>query len=516
MVVNEVTRQGAARGVLGTLVLLALALPYLSSPIDDTYISAAFAHEIAVRGVIQHTSGDRIEGYSNLLWVLLQVPAFWLGWDPAAWCKGLSLFAGTGLVWLAHATLPRTARGHLLFGLLVGCPAVAYWSAMALETMAYTLIVSVTWVATFRGRAGWMAVGLVAAALIRFEGFAWLFLTLVALRHTQADGRMWRVWVRAACAIALYHLARESYFDALLPSPVHVKASGGLLRGLIQLAAESTLLVALVGLAHSSTPGSASRRAVAALPLLLGVVLLLGQNGDWMGHLRMLLPGVVPTILVWLDQQESDQRRVPLAWLVPACVGVSLVSSSLGLPAPRELVPRRGLRLETPLAPVVEYALTRVPENGSLQAADVGILGHLGDARVVDSRGLTSLRFLRRRSRAANELRDWYHTPEAPDVILVARFARLDGSLGEVDQFEPGLEPWLREFDDVLELYPHREAFTFSLDGFVGNFRAYRRSADLPSADTVSRRRRALAERFPWHEPPKPSDLSLSASLSGD
>ena len=53
--------------------------PYLS---DDSLISLRYAVRLASGRGLTWTDGERVEGYTNLLWVLLNAPAVWLGVDP--------------------------------------------------------------------------------------------------------------------------------------------------------------------------------------------------------------------------------------------------------------------------------------------------------------------------------------------------------------------------------------------------------------------------------------------------
>ena len=66
---------------------------------DDTFISMRYARNLALGHGLVFNYGDKLEGYTNFLWVLLTVPAFWLDVEPLRWVKGMScLFGQVGLV----------------------------------------------------------------------------------------------------------------------------------------------------------------------------------------------------------------------------------------------------------------------------------------------------------------------------------------------------------------------------------------------------------------------------------
>ena len=53
---------------------------------DDAYISFRYARNLADGFGLVWNIGERVEGYTNFLWTLLMVPAFWLGCDVVVWC----------------------------------------------------------------------------------------------------------------------------------------------------------------------------------------------------------------------------------------------------------------------------------------------------------------------------------------------------------------------------------------------------------------------------------------------
>jgi hypothetical protein len=74
----------------------ASVFPFFS---DDAFISLRYAQRLAHGQGLTWTDGDRTEGYSDLLWVLLQMPGFWLRLDPVAWARGVGLFGTLLGVW---------------------------------------------------------------------------------------------------------------------------------------------------------------------------------------------------------------------------------------------------------------------------------------------------------------------------------------------------------------------------------------------------------------------------------
>ena len=66
---------------------------------DDAFISLRYARNIADGLGVVFNPGDRLEGYTNFLWILLTVPAYWLGIDALDWVKVMGCgFALVGVV----------------------------------------------------------------------------------------------------------------------------------------------------------------------------------------------------------------------------------------------------------------------------------------------------------------------------------------------------------------------------------------------------------------------------------
>jgi arabinofuranosyltransferase len=212
---------------------------------DDAYISYRYAHNLAAGHGLVFNPGERVEGFSNLLYVLLLAPAEALV-GPAgiyAVSTGLNLlFAAIALALLSRFAHPRLGDRPagalaLLFAL---CPPL--WAAIAsgLETPLVLLIQIATWILVERaveeggeqGQNRWTVLSLCILAAISVLARADGFVTpLLAAGFLVLRGR----W-RAAGGVALTTLAvfgtltalRLSYYGWPLPNTYYVKVDGSL------------------------------------------------------------------------------------------------------------------------------------------------------------------------------------------------------------------------------------------------------------------------------------------------
>ncbi len=218
---------------------------------DDAFISLRYARNIAEGLGVVFNPGDRLEGYTNFLWILLSVPAFWLGVDPLTWVKVLaSVFAQGGLFlcWFAA----RFFGGDRWDGYTLVAPAlwassssVVLWSQgglepplMALLCSGGTLLAMMLWSRTAdtdpdcRALAIGSAVLLAAAGFTRPDAHAFFILAggmaLIDVIRRRSLSRWWLLWAGIVIAIlAPYHLWRFAYFGDLFPNTMYVKASAG-------------------------------------------------------------------------------------------------------------------------------------------------------------------------------------------------------------------------------------------------------------------------------------------------
>jgi arabinofuranosyltransferase len=169
---------GRTTGLLFVLVLvvyLAHAL-YYRGLIDDAFISFRYAQSLAEGQGLVFNPGERVEGYSNLLWVLILAVGMRLGGDPAVWSQALGIAAGLGTLVIVF----RAAARETPVPLALAAPAFlatnrtfCAWSTGGLETSLFTFlsVLGVSRLGAARPRALlWAGIALGLAALTRPEG----------------------------------------------------------------------------------------------------------------------------------------------------------------------------------------------------------------------------------------------------------------------------------------------------------------------------------------------------------
>ncbi|HEX4963701.1 MAG TPA: hypothetical protein VF173_22940 [Thermoanaerobaculia bacterium] len=226
---------------------------------DDAYISYRYALNLASGHGLVFNPGERVEGFSNLLYVLLLTPAAALVPRVGVYAVSAALnvlFALAALIVLHRFTRRRLGNGAAaaLAFLVALCPSIWVWVASGLETPLVLLLQVAVWVLCERlveegAGARKLAAGLCLVAalsvLARVDGF---ITPLLAAAFLGLRGR-WRpalaVAAVAAATFAATALWRLSYYGWPLPNTVYAKVTGASLPLRLEAGGEQLLSVLL-------------------------------------------------------------------------------------------------------------------------------------------------------------------------------------------------------------------------------------------------------------------------------
>ena len=228
-----------ALGALIVLVLLARGIERTWSLTDDAFISFRYAKHLVEGWGLVWNEGERVEGYTNFLWVLLMAAGMKLEIAPEVLSNVLGIASGVALLVALHGFSARLRPGSIVPWLLVVTLALsgsfAAWCTSGLETMLFTLLVFLGFAslldAPSRRRVLGSSLAFALATLTRPEGalFAALaglfFLADVLVRkRTLGAGATWL----APCVLLVgaHVLWRRSYYGEWLPNTFYAKVPG--------------------------------------------------------------------------------------------------------------------------------------------------------------------------------------------------------------------------------------------------------------------------------------------------
>ena len=330
---------------------------------DDAFISFRYADNLVDGLGLVFNAGERVEGYTNLLWTLFIALGLRLGSDPEVWAVvwGLLFWAGT-LILLAMATRRNDADGRPTLPLAAMAAAVhlelATFATGGLETPLFTFLVLAGFVllrdavTTRRAVQAGLVVGL--AALTRPDGAVFFVVGLPYLVWV-ARPALHRVAGFAGAFASLWipmTLWRLSYYGDWLPNTYYAKSadlawwSQGFTYLGLYFAKYWMLLLAFPALgllawrARATTGGAEPcRRSFREASLALGMagaygVLVARVGGDFM-FARLLLP-VTPLLLVVIEEALRStavrRPRVGVAAAVALTLAVATARSPFSRP----------------------------------------------------------------------------------------------------------------------------------------------------------------------------------------
>ena len=320
--------------------------------VDDAGISFAYAFNLAMgNGLVAQPGLEPVEGYSNLLWILLLAPFMALRvFDPVWFPKILALVAlGAGFVWYYRiAAGPDVSGGRAVavagFSLAGIQSSVVIWSVSGLENGLYSALLLLLLGLMSDGRSVAAGVAAAAVAITRPEGIlfsaAYPVLVLAAKKGLRAGSRT-TACVRYAGAllapVIVFLLFRVHYFGDIFPNTYYAKGGPtlGMLMDLLHFDSAiiwkaGDLSLATIGVraggwffASLLLVGLIFRRPIGQNRIALSIVILFTVSalaylllpGDWMAEYRYATPFFMffylfVTYVAWFATERLESRRI--------------------------------------------------------------------------------------------------------------------------------------------------------------------------------------------------------------
>ncbi len=222
-------------GVVLAVVFILLAASQYEFLQDDAYISFRYAQNFLNGEGLVFNDGERVEGYTNFLWVMVLVVSTHLGLEMADTARWLGIaFAAASVI----VTVLLTGRlllkrppfwcylGAAGAGLWVAFnPALHYWGVAGLETAMFVfLVVFALERLLARSHVAWLLMAL--ATLTRPEGG--LVFILCAAWYLSQEGA--KIWPRVLLPAVLYVVPllpfaafKLFYYGSIFPNPFYAK-----------------------------------------------------------------------------------------------------------------------------------------------------------------------------------------------------------------------------------------------------------------------------------------------------
>lgn len=317
---NMKTKITCAVLILMLILLLAVHIRMLAGLTDDAYISFRYSKNLAQgQGFRWNPGGEKVEGYTNFLWVLIGALGFLLlpNWLPQL-MSGLGIIFLLATIWIFLRMLALQFPGKRLISVigaffLVASGPLVLWSTSGLETMMFAMLTA----------AGFLSfVQYLQTGKIKYYRQIWIVSLLLFL--TRPDGIIFAVimgcdfllWQKGLfrrerllpfltvffLPFLAYNIWRILYFGNWLPNTFYAKATGAALNqikkgGLYLFDFSLAYLLPLVPLVlylvvrRKQTVADERHFKIVAL-LFVGAFMLyiLLVGGDYMAMYRFFVP----------------------------------------------------------------------------------------------------------------------------------------------------------------------------------------------------------------------------------
>ena len=321
---------------------------------DDAFISYRYADNLVQGHGLVFNPGERVEGYTNFLWVLISAAALATGADPFTVTRLLGVAAYASCILMAVAAAKAllhglsTSRVIAVLGLvsvLVVTRSVARSAGAGLETFFVSACLLGSGMLFHFAKSSRVseaagAVLALAAVLTRMDAVLGLVASIFAtLIETGANRTLWprlaRRYTLPIAGLVALTLWRLWYYSSFVPNTFHAKDAAGwhVKSGLAYVAgyivnSPSALVMAALATAGLSLAWRTRFRAWQVFLcgfLLLHTIYVVKVGGDFM-YYRFMFEAL--PFLVCAAASGLALLRVRREWILPAiaaaCVGLSV------------------------------------------------------------------------------------------------------------------------------------------------------------------------------------------------
>lgn len=416
---------------------------------DDSYIIFRYAENLR-RGLgVVFNPGQRVEGYTSFLWVLMLAGAAKLFSNPVFVSKVLGVLLNLGALLASYFLCRQAARDvapvygvalllaatntHFIVGSVAGLETPLFTALLCWSLVAYLKAVRAT---DPRGQARWWAGGSLLLALLVMTrpdgaltyGLLWLY----ALWSSRKRPRNLAFFTLPfLLAYTPYFLWRWDYYGLLFPNTFYVKRGGTLAllaRGATQTGsflADQTggwFLGGLVGLAALFLP--VVETTVLALAIASRLIFEVWSGGVTPGEFRFLIPAL-PLIWIltervlagWLTALGKGARGL----LLPAGVCTVLLAAQVAvfIQFRKHHVAPVEAGMEHAHIALGRWLNAHTPADTLVAVGDIGAIGFFSHRRVLDLDGLTDTHISHLPGGYGGRRDSLYVLRQAPEFIVL-------------------------------------------------------------------------------------------------
>ncbi|MBN1221225.1 MAG: glycosyltransferase family 39 protein [Anaerolineae bacterium] len=301
--------------------------------VDDSCITFRYVRQWTHGNGLVYNVGERVEGYSNFLWVALLAPFDLVGLELTLVSKILGVLLGVVTIVVTYYFARRYFPGDFAALLLAAAGPFAAWTVGGLETLLFTCLLTLCifgWLREEETEKGWFS-GILwgLLALTRPEGLLFAFLAVLY--------RAWRLYhlktrpqkrdvvrlVSLMMMVVPYFLWRWWYYGYWLPNTVYAKSMGFTLRAPLEgtvylyqsfVAGGGFFFLVLPLILALTWPKRSLFVNYLATNIGIYAIFMLISGGDWMPRQRFLVH-ILPLVYLLIQHGLINLSQVwPHRW----------------------------------------------------------------------------------------------------------------------------------------------------------------------------------------------------------
>jgi hypothetical protein len=445
--------------------------------VEDAFIGFRYAQNLARGAGLVLNKGERVEGYTNFLWLFLLAGASKIALDPIFVSKIMgTLF--NALAILACFELCRVASTEkgpmkgLALALAASNGLFIATSVEGLETPLFTMLLCWELVTYLRGlrasggkQAAWLAGSSVLSALLMMTrpdgGLTYAMLWLHAAWRFRAKPRNTLIFTLPAILSYMpYFIWRWSYYGFFFPNTYYAKGGGTValyalgaaeIGKFLSLQTGGLVVAGVVGLLALLVP--CTETTVLGLAALSRLMFEFWSGGVTAGNSRFLVPAVP---LVWLLVERflatwlgPDRLAIRSSYVQIGVCGLVLATQSLEFARFRQAREYDQAGLERGHVSLGQWLKENSRSEAKVAVGDIGAIGFWSGLQILDLDGLADAYIAHRPGKFGDKGDAHYVLSQRPDFVVLrvhrcepqlADFLPIDGKIYADPQFQNSFE----------------------------------------------------------------------------
>lgn len=427
---------------------------------DDAFISYRYAENfISGRGLVFNL-GEKVEGFSNFLWIMILTSFNLIGLSPLWISKIISFLITLFLIFLTYRTAEAFSLDKLTSCLcaltLSFSGSLAYYSMSGLETVFYSFLLLLCVFMNEKYEKGpkkkpflLLYVALLAVALTRPEGL--LFLLISSGYHILKKiiagigidiKKIIQFQLLFFAIYVFLILLRYWYYSDILPNTFYAKPSGTFVeQGYNALFANFTNALLsgsflLIPVLFFFIKKNHLNKYLYPLLFCIGQLVFMSYTGDWMALGRFFLP-ILPIVLILffillsLLRNHLQEINLKLVWkflyiiIIAVLVGLNLFQTQKTL-TNKDIYPYLVMN-SSQLTQAGKWLKQKFPPETVIALRRQGAIPYFSKMKSIDILGLTEKEIARtiykeKDTFKENEINAEYILNQRPDILILFSF----------------------------------------------------------------------------------------------